>query len=83
MIDVHEADRVLVLVDDRGRHLTGDDLAEEAVRVAHGGGNTMRSPWRRWCKADVKVTCRCYTSISQYSFEFILQNAVIDHTYAR
>ena len=33
--DVHEGDRALVFVDDRRGQLAGDDLAEDAVGVAH------------------------------------------------
>ncbi len=36
-IDVHEGQRVLVLVDDRRRQLARHDLAEDAVLLAHGG----------------------------------------------
>ena len=40
-VDVHEGDRPLVLGDDRGRELAGDDLAEEAVGVGGGHGGTL------------------------------------------
>ncbi len=36
-VDVHEGDRVLVFVDDRGGQLACDDLAEDAIRIAHRG----------------------------------------------
>src|SRR5215212_4424984 len=35
-VDVHEGDRVLVLLDHLGRQLAGHDLAEDAVVVWHG-----------------------------------------------
>src|SRR5262245_16820581 len=35
-VDVHERDRVLVLLDDLRRQLAGGDLAEDAVFVRHG-----------------------------------------------
>ena len=41
--DVHERDRALVFVDDPGGQLARDDLAEDAVRVSHQGGEDSLS----------------------------------------
>src|SRR5215204_1534662 len=45
-IDVHERQRVLVLVELLRRQLAGSDPAEEAVVVGHGAGS-VAAPWPR------------------------------------
>ncbi len=57
--DVHERDRALVLVNDLAGELPRDDLAEDAVWIAHCAPAAYRSPCGGWVTSSRARSIAC------------------------